>query len=135
MTREEWDAGRKQHEETMAAMDRKDEEDQRKWEDQRREKWGKNTKALEALDVTGDILEDTRAFFEAAQIDPNTLDSPYPQAFRKGDTKLMLEYFNEIHQAAGTAPAGMSPGALEYFATFDKTVKKIIDAVEAKARS
>ena len=133
MTNEQWDARQTEYRRAAAATEKETEEELKQLEQQRREKWERRTVVLQALHLTGNIVEDARAFFQAAHIDPNTLEGRYSQAFRTGDRTVMLEYFRDIGKSAGTAPAGMSSAAQEYFRTFNETVKQVIKAAEARS--
>lgn len=130
MTHEEWDARVAKGKEEIAGIVAQREEDHRQHEERQREKWGRKTKALEAIQPTGNPIEDAQAFFEAIQLDPNTLDSQYKTAYQNGDREGMLKYFKDVEKSAGTLPASMNQYAVEYFRKFDEVVKKIISTAE-----
>lgn len=97
-----------------------------------REKWGRRKKALEVLKPSGDILEDAKAFFQATDINPDRIGSPYSQAYTNGDRGTMLQYFKALDRFSGQPPSGDSnEWTIEYFKTSDNVVKKIVAAAEA----
>lgn len=111
-------------EEKEASMDRA--------EDEYRKKWEQKIKALESIQPTGNILEDSKAFIEAAEIDPEKLSSPYREAFKNEDPEGIMQYFRDLERSrnAENLPPSMKEYALRYFKEFDQAVNRIISAAK-----
>jgi hypothetical protein len=133
MTREEWDERVLKGKEEIASIEAQRGEDRRQRQEEQRNRFERKIRALQSIQPTGDSVEDARAFFEAIDFDPNQLDSPYDEAYRKSDQNSMLRYFKNIGDQAGELPLSNRESISIYFRTLDRVVKSIIAAAEARA--
>jgi len=126
MTREEWDArvvqGKQETADIMAEREEAAKE--------QREEWERKIKALESVEPTGDIIEDAKALFKAADINSDELDSRYGGAFEKGDRTGIMKYFKDLERTAGMVPPSGRDYVVKHYIKFDEVVKKIISAAE-----
>ena len=130
MTQEEWRATIADNERQINAAGTHGNQDREQIEQSAREKWERRIRALEAVQATGNPAQDARGFFEAIGLDPSTL-GPYAQAYKDGDSKMMLRYFKEVQSKAHDLPPTLSEGIRQYFRVFDQTVTRIVDAAES----
>lgn len=68
------------------------------------EKRKQKTRAVEALEPSGSLVDDARVLFAAIELDPSSIQEPFGDAFKTGNEQLIVEYFKALTTAIQNAP-------------------------------
>lgn len=93
--------------------------------------WQRKTEALKALQPTGNLEDDARAYFKAIEFDPAQVGAEYNRAFETGNMEDMLRYFEDALAANANQDRSI-PAAQECQNTKHEFIAKMLEAYKRK---
>ena len=86
----------------------------------------KQASNLDELRLTGDIIEDGKAFLKAVGMPVEDLSDPYRDAFRNNDEAGIIRYFSESYNRDWSETEGLQESVARADAAEKKVLEKII---------